>query len=218
MRCPVCREQYAFFESKCTRCNVNLIDERDAADGNSSDRSEEAAHSDIKLVSVFVTGDPGVLPLAELALQGEGIEYIVRNAGKADSMSWAMSLPATIHPQVLELLVPADAAVRARDLLADLEDPAVVLKNADAPAVLGATESAQIRLDDAETGQAVGTITESQFQTLSSHLDEDAPHDYFISGPTLELLRDAHADADLLTVLGKALADRDGMVIRWSVR
>ena len=70
-------------------------------------------------MSIFRTDDPGVLPLATMALEAEGIEYAVRNAGKADSLQWQMSQPPTNRPVVLEIVVAGDTAAKARDLVVD---------------------------------------------------------------------------------------------------
>ena len=75
---------------------------------------------DTRLVRVFRTDDPALLPLATMALEGEGIQY-VRHAGKDDSFEWQMSQTPTTRPVVVEIVVASDVAGRARDLLVDLE-------------------------------------------------------------------------------------------------
>src|SRR6187455_1128442 len=79
--------------------------------------------SDDNLVSIFKTEDPGVLPLATMALEAEGIDYYIRSAGKVDTLQWLMSQPPTNRPRVLEIVVAPDVATRARDLVVDLEQP-----------------------------------------------------------------------------------------------
>ena len=41
MHCPVCGTQYAFFEKKCTKCNVDLV-----PDGESGEPSEPMVRID----------------------------------------------------------------------------------------------------------------------------------------------------------------------------
>ena len=166
---------------------------------------------DSRLVRVFKTDDPGVLPLATLALEGEGIDHVVHNEGKVDSLDWAMSQPPTIRPRVVEILVTADDAARARDLLADLEQAATApITTADPPS---------ITLENAETGATVGAITESQLQELTSRLEEDAPQQYRITRDAVAELDHAGADTALVALLRQAVgADGSGCVIRWVVR
>src|SRR6186713_2697798 len=131
MYCPNCGTQYAFFEKTCTRCNVDLV-EGDAPEARpamfSAAMERDAAREidvqpETSLVSVFKTSDPGLLPLATMALEGEGIEYFVKNSGKSDSLEWMMSQNPTTRPIVVEIMVGSDVAAKARDLLVDLENP-----------------------------------------------------------------------------------------------
>lgn len=169
-----------------------------------------------RLVSVFRTDDPGLLPLAEIALQQEGIEYATREAGNVDSMKWTLSEPPTTRPSVVEILVADPWAPAARDLLADLQNPAAV---ATAASPLDEASAATVvQFEDAATGIALGTVSEEQLQELTSHLEEDGAQTYFLSADTVEFLRQRHADAALVQVLSDALSGRDHLAIRWSVR
>ena len=172
---------------------------------------------DERLVSIFKTDDPGVLPLATMALDAEGIAYTVHNQGKVDSLEWVMSQPPTIRPVVLEILVTSDVAVKARDLVVDLErdmrgasplDPAALATSADSPTA---------RLEDAASGIVIGAITEAQLQELSSHLEEDQPRHYFVDASTIEMLESANADAVLVSLLRQAVGTGDGLMVRWTV-
>jgi hypothetical protein len=65
----------------------------------------------------------------------------------------------------------------------------------------------------------VGAITESQLQELTSRLEEEGPHEYFITGETVDMLQTAGADAALIDLLRQAVgADGSGRAIRWVVR
>jgi hypothetical protein len=229
MHCPRCGTQYAFFEKKCTRCNIDLV-EGDAPEAGpamfAASRDEAQSPNggeqpDASLVSVFKTSDPGLLPLATMALEGEGIEYFVKNAGKSDSLQWMMSQDPTNRPIAVEILVGSDVAAKARDLLVDLENPmpaaapSVVSSSAD----LAAAEPPTVTLEDAVAGTVVGAITESQLQELTSRLEEESDHTYFLTGETVDMLQTAGVDAGLIDLLRRAVgADGSGRAIRWVVR
>lgn len=175
---------------------------------------------DARLVQVFRTDDPALLPLAQIALDGEGIEYRVRHVGKQDSFEWQMSQTPTTRPVVVEIVVASDVAARARDLLVDLEgsSPANFAAPFEAPAELSA-EPPTVTLEDAESGLPIGTISESQLQELTAHLEEEQPQQYYVTPETLEMLKDAGADATLVETLRAAVGSRSGGVsVRWVVR
>ena len=142
--------------------------------------------SDGRLISVFQTSDPGVIPLATMALEAEGIEYSVRSAGKADTLQWTISQPPTNRPVVMEILVTSDVASRARDLVVDLERASPGISPADPAAIPESADPPTVRLEDAATGLPLGAITEAQLQELSSHLEEESPRQYFLDGPTID--------------------------------
>ncbi|MBX3154375.1 MAG: galactosyldiacylglycerol synthase [Deltaproteobacteria bacterium] len=73
------------------------------------------------------------------------------------------------------------------------------------------------RLFRLDTGDTIGTITDSQLAFLVEQLEEehDEDQDYFIDRDTLELLSDNGADPDLLGMLEKAMGDDDEIDIAW---
>ena len=229
MHCPRCGSQYAFFEKKCTRCNIDLV-EGDAPEAGpvmfAASRDEDQPPNggelpDASLVSVFKTSDPGLLPLATMALEGEGIEYFVKNAGKSDSLQWMMSQDPTNRPIAVEILVGSDVAAKARDLLVDLENPmpSAAPSGLSPSADLAASEPPTVTLEDAVAGTVVGAITESQLQELTSRLEEQNEHEYFVTGETVDMLQTAGVDAGLIELLRQAVgADGSGRAIRWVVR
>lgn len=181
----------------------------------------DLGHPDSRLESVFKTDDPGLLPLATMALESEGIEHIVRNEGKADSLEWAMSQPPTIRPRVVEILVTADVAARARALLADLANSAVA---ATAPAELPPdavieSEPPTIMLEDVAGGTTIGQITESQLQEITSRLEEEASQQYRLTPDAVDELENSGVDAALVALLRQAAGPNDsGLLIRWVVK
>jgi hypothetical protein len=74
------------------------------------------------------------------------------------------------------------------------------------------------QLHDAETGAAIGVISDDQFQFLIDHLEEESEQDrdYYINRDTLDTFEEEDADPALVALLRKALGDREGMDIRWS--
>jgi len=172
-----------------------------------------------RLVQVFRTDDPALLPLATMALDGEGIEFHVRHAGTEDSFEWQMSQTPTTRPVVVEIVVASDVAARARDLLVDLEGSTPAGATALIPPADPQVDPPTVTLEDAESGLPIGTITESQLQELTTHLEEEKPQQYFVTPETVEMLQDAGAAATLVAALREAVSARPGGVsVRWTVR
>lgn len=174
---------------------------------------------DAKVVQVFRTDDPALLPLATMALEGEGIEYQVRHAGKEDSFEWQMSQTPTTRPVVVEIVVASDVAAKARDLLVDLEGSAPAGPETLVPQADPSADPPTVTLEDAESSLPIGTVSESQLQELTTHLEEEHPQQYYVTPETVEMLQDAGADAALVATLRAAVASRPGGVsVRWIVR
>lgn len=74
-----------------------------------------------------------------------------------------------------------------------------------------------IRLYDAESDAPLGTISEAQLQFLMDELEEESSsdRDYYISAETVQMLDDNGGDAELIDVLRRAIAERDGVDVRW---
>lgn len=74
-----------------------------------------------------------------------------------------------------------------------------------------------MKLFDKASGAPIGEISAEQFKILQDVLEEESrsDSDYYINRATLDILRDAGADAGLLTVLNAALGDREDMDIAW---
>ncbi len=75
-----------------------------------------------------------------------------------------------------------------------------------------------IKLYDAGTNNLLGEITEEQLKLLQGQFEEESidDQDYFVNTATLEMLKDAGADAQLLALLQQALGDKGEGDIRWS--
>jgi processive 1,2-diacylglycerol beta-glucosyltransferase len=75
-----------------------------------------------------------------------------------------------------------------------------------------------VQLFDKETGSALGSITDDQFQFMMDQLVEESEEDtdYYFNEATLELFEEEGADAELLSILRRALGGREEMEIRWA--
>lgn len=74
-----------------------------------------------------------------------------------------------------------------------------------------------ILLQDKETGNDIGEITEAQLQFLIDQLVEESSsdQDYYINQDTLDVFAEAGAEAGLMDLLRAAMSDREDMEIRW---
>jgi hypothetical protein len=214
--CPNCGEKYKWYEAECPACRVALV----------QIPSDQQPSPETPLVSVLVTEQPGLLPLAQMALEQDGIEYMVQNRGLSDQIIGHRSTMVVGQSKApLEVLVRAEDASRARGLLHDLEiagaaappDVASVASAAQAPAVGG---DAGVELTDAETGATIGHVTRAQFRSIAAQLEVESTedNDYYIDASTLELLEAQGADATAIELLRRALGTRPGMDVRWSRR
>jgi hypothetical protein len=221
MICPQCRERYRWYETTCPNCQVTLVD-----------RVEGVPEPDpeTELVSVFRTTDSGLLPLAEMTLRDEHIEYAVRRLSNDVRRSYSVAVTDYNNPlDAAEVVVASADAARARDLLVDLENPSMARTAGDATGTGAASEDgaaiasepagvSRTLVTDAETGVRIGFITDVQLQTLLDLLEEesDTSHDYYIDLPTIEMLEGANADPALIELLRGALGPRPDVTIRWS--
>jgi hypothetical protein len=75
-----------------------------------------------------------------------------------------------------------------------------------------------VELFDKQTGAAVGTLTDDQFQYLVDHLEEESSEDedYYVNRATIDILESEGADPVLVEVLRHALGDREEMELRWT--
>ena len=74
-----------------------------------------------------------------------------------------------------------------------------------------------IKLYDAGSGELLGEISEEQLQFLQDRFEEETAddQDYYINRATLDTLKEAGADASLLSMLERALRGDEGD-IRWA--
>ena len=181
---------------------------------------------DADLVPVFETTESDLLPLAVTALEQAGIEHAVQNRGISDQILGhrsSMTVGETDAP--LQILVRAEDEPRARAALRELS--ASLLTPPDSPAAAAVTRSTytsengarsgDVEITDAESGARVGRLTASQFDSLAVHLEMESTSDddYYIDEATVAMLEEKGADPAAVALLGRALAGRSDVTIRW---
>jgi hypothetical protein len=74
-----------------------------------------------------------------------------------------------------------------------------------------------LKLVNTSTNSPLGPISEEDLRMLMDALEEESldDRDYYIDGPTIELLEQRGASRSLLELLREALGSRDGMDVRW---
>jgi hypothetical protein len=74
-----------------------------------------------------------------------------------------------------------------------------------------------LKLVNASTNSPLGLISEQDLQMLMDALEEESldDRDYYIDGPTIELLEQRGAARSLLELLRGALGSGDGVDVRW---
>jgi hypothetical protein len=209
--CPNCGKKYKWYESECPDCRVALTDVP----------AEGAPDPDVTLVSVFQTNELGLIPLAEMALDQEEIEYFVRD-GKGPLSAGGRTYRGDVPDMGIEILVRTNDAGRARELLADLEHEGAPETAPSSTPVAVSTPvlapGSAVDVYDSASGAVIGQASEEQLRWLDEHLERESStdEDYYIDTLTLEMLRDAKGDPALIDLLRRALGDREGMDIRWA--
>ncbi len=208
MICPQCRRRYKWYETTCPDDGATLVQEPDP-------------EKPLDLVSVFTTKEAGLLPLAEMALKDEQIEYLIHHGPSSVPMFTRHPTPDLNYPvDATQIVVRREDAPRAHELLADLEQAGPVETSTLEPtqAEWEQAPEGNVELLDSDTRNVIGRITEEQLRQLQDALEEDvdAPDAYYIGAGTIDLLEDQQLDAPVIAMLRKALGEREGMQVRWS--
>lgn len=111
MVCPKCEDEYAWDVMICPRCDVETVDRLPGP----------PPAPDVELVSVFATGDAGLIAVARSLLEAEEIDYFVRGDGLQDLFGLGRITGFSYAMGPAEFCVRAADAGRARALLKDLE-------------------------------------------------------------------------------------------------
>jgi hypothetical protein len=105
MYCPQCHVEYVVGFTRCADCDVELVEVLPAAKSARRDSNDD-------LVTVLTSYDPGLVAIAESALQSADIRFSVRGA----LLPYLGALP-------IDLQVLAGDADDARRILAELSSP-----------------------------------------------------------------------------------------------
>lgn len=117
MYCPQCGGEYRDGFTQCVDCEVALVSTPPPA------AEEPEEEPDIGLVSVLETGDPAEIALAESLLLEAGIPYSKQGDRVQDLFGIGRLGGFNVLTGPARLLVPADHADAASDLLNDLAAP-----------------------------------------------------------------------------------------------
>ena len=112
MFCPQCEEEYAWDVMVCPVCDVDTVDELP--------REGPEPVPDAELVRVFVTGDMGLIAIANSLLEGEKIDFFVRGDGLQDLFGLGRTTGYNFAMGPAEFWVRQEDAENARGLLQDL--------------------------------------------------------------------------------------------------
>jgi hypothetical protein len=174
------------------------------------------------LTVVFTTSEPGLLPLATLALEQQQIEFATRLEGSDAMTAGGIAYRGNASEVPIEILVRQEDAARARDLLRDLASgvPSAAPSRPPAPASDRSQPSAsgRVALFDADTHQPLGHISDADLEWLDGQLEKESvdDHDYYFDASTLDMLESAGARAELMTTLRGLLGGRESVDVRWS--
>ena len=186
---------------------------------NDDTRTNNSPDPDLSLVSVIRTDEVGLIPLVRMALEQAGVEYVQRDVASAPEAAGGRAMRGSPPLMLEEILVSSDDAVRAREIIAALgtAPAAAPAQPSASPQEDRPMEGATIELVDTETSRPIGRITSAQLAWLVGQLEEESTEDrdYYIDGPTLDMLQDAGGDPALLSMLRTALGGREGMELRW---
>jgi hypothetical protein len=207
MICPLCRRRYKWYETTCPDDGATLVE-------------EPSPEKPLDLVRVFTTKEAGLLPLAEMALKAEHIEYFVHHGPSSVPMFTRHPSPDLNYPvDASQIVVRREDAQRAHELLVDLEQAGPVESStlAPTPAEWEPQPDSNIELIDSDTKDSIGRVTEDQLRQLQDALEEDAdaPDEYYIGAGTIDVLEEQGVDPAVITMLRTALGEREGMQVRW---
>ena len=212
--CPNCGERYKWYEAECPNCHVALVDAPD----------EQERLKNLELTVVFRTMEPGLLPLATLALEERGIEFVSRLSGSDALTAGGVAYRGTTPEAPVEILVRTEDAAAASELLRDLEaqgkeSSAGASPSPSAPIPFPTTKATgDVELVDLASKNVVGRITRDDLAWLNSQLEKESEddRDYYFDRPTLDMLEGKGASPGLMAVLRGALGSRDDMDLQWS--
>jgi hypothetical protein len=122
MICPKCKAEYVAGFTRCSDCQVLLVDALPEPEDGDRNRTKPGKSKSplerLELEAVLKSGDPGLVMLAESLLQSADIPFMPRGGISNTIAGWG-GLAGESRP--VELLVNRVDAEQARALLADLD-------------------------------------------------------------------------------------------------
>ncbi|MBA3930071.1 MAG: hypothetical protein C0521_10855 [Xanthomonas sp.] len=75
-----------------------------------------------------------------------------------------------------------------------------------------------IRLTEKESGRALGTISQEDFQLLVDHMEEESStdQDYYVEHTAIDALESLGASADFVALLRTAVGESEGIDVVWA--
>ena len=120
MYCPRCHAEYIVGFTRCSDCDVALVDELPPPPERAH-RSGRQPRDDLDLVTVLASGDPGLMAVAKSLVRSAGIPFLVQGEGVQDLFGVGrIGSGFNVVTGPARLQVGADDADDAREVLADL--------------------------------------------------------------------------------------------------
>lgn len=114
MFCPECRDEYQPGFTRCTDCEVDLVERLPDAE----------ASPPFEMVTVLETGDQSLIAIAKSVLDGAAIPYIARNERLQNLFGWGtIGTGYSVAMGPIRLQVLKEDAEAARELLAPHASP-----------------------------------------------------------------------------------------------
>ena len=111
MFCPKCGAEYVAGFTRCSDCDLPLVEAKPSP----------PPPDHLELVTVFVTGDSGLIAIAKSLLQSADIPFLVQGEGVQDFLGIGRATGGVNRiTGPMEIQVRADDAGDARLILADL--------------------------------------------------------------------------------------------------
>ncbi len=128
MYCPICHDEYIAGFTRCSDCDVPLVEELPSpAKGahrpkpHDPSRPDGPPHDDRDLVTVLASGDPGLMAVAKSLLRSADIPFLVQGEGVQDLFGVGrIGSGFNVVTGPARLQVGAGDADDAREVLADL--------------------------------------------------------------------------------------------------
>jgi len=118
MICSNCHNEYREGYVRCPDCDVALVDAE----------PEPPATAEVRLVKVYETGNPAIIPIVESLLMDGGIEFMTKGEPIQDLFGWGRfgtALNFVIGP--VEFYVREDDAEDARRIFEQFKEPVPAL-------------------------------------------------------------------------------------------